>query len=86
MEELKNGMVLVVYPDYAVAGAEGTFQISSINDNEGNDLQIITDFLTANGYYDYHLEGARYVTQIKNQLREAYNENLVNSLQIELGE
>lgn len=44
MTELKKGMVLVVYPDYVVASAEGTFQISSIDDGEGNGLQSVMDF------------------------------------------
>lgn len=82
---MKKDMILIVYPDYGVAGAEGTFQISSIEDNEGNDLEDVTKILTNKGHRDYHLEDEEYVGQIKTQLRDDFNDDLVDSLQIELG-
>ena len=83
---LSEGMRLVLYPDYAVADAEGTFQISSIEDEDGNDLASITDILTENGYRDYLLEDEHYIIQIKKQLRANFDAELVDTLIIELGE
>lgn len=85
MWNLMNGMTLVIYPEYAVAGAEGTFQIVSIDDSDGNSLEYVTDFLTKKSHVEYHLENAMYIDEIKEQLKQHYNASLVDSLEIELG-
>lgn len=83
---VSEGMRLVLYPDYAVTDAEGTFQIGSIEDEDGNELAPITDILTENGYRDYLLEDEYYIIQIKKQLPAKFDANLVDTLIIELGE
>ena len=77
-------MVLNIQADHEVANAVGTFQIISITDKDGNDLNELLEFLTKDSYYDYHLEEQCYIKEIKEQLKEIISKDILDSIEIQL--